>query len=290
MGGVGWRTVRPGGDHGAMTWNGENLDIEAYLTRLGHTGGMKRDLDTLRALHREHVAAIPFENLEMMLGRAVPLDLLALQDKLLHRRRGGYCYEQNLLFAAALERIGFDVTGLAARVRAGASSTRAVTHMILKVEVDGEAWHCDVGFGAEGLLEPIPLRGGAEMQQGEWRYGIRQEDDGVFALRTGFGDGWSDLYAYTLERRLPVDYVVLNHYTSTHPKSSFIRRPVVQKGGPEVRRKLVGDLFTVVHPDGTTHERAVPVGELVDVLDREFGIELSPEESAELIRVHYAGA
>lgn len=273
-----------------MTFNGEELDIEAYLARLGHTGGAKPDLDTLRVLHREHVAAIPFENLEIMLGRPVQLDLPALQDKLLHSRRGGYCYEHNLLFAAALERIGFDVTGLAARVRAGASSTRAVTHMVLKVEVDGEAWHCDVGFGADGLLEPIPLRGGVEMQQGEWRFGLQQEAEGVLALRTWHSDGWLDLYAYTQERRLPVDYVVMNHYTSTHPRSSFIRRPVVQKAAPEVRRKLVGDQLTVVHPDGSVDERSVPVGELTDVLDREFGIELDADDSAELIRVHYAGA
>ncbi|MFD4632851.1 arylamine N-acetyltransferase [Streptomyces sp. NPDC058284] len=273
-----------------MTWNGEELDIEAYLARLGHTGGTKPDLDTLYALHSAHVAAIPFENLEMMLGRSVPLDLSALQAKLLHKRRGGYCYEQNLLFAAALEHLGFTVTGLGARVRSGASSTRAVTHMLLKVEVDGEAFHCDVGFGADGLLEPMPLRAGVERQQGEWRFRLRQEDDGVLALQTWGYDGWFDLYAYTLERRLPVDYVVMNHYTSTHPRSSFIRRPVVQKADPEVRRRLVADQLAVVRPDGVVEQRSVPVGELRAVLDREFGIELDADDSAELIRVHYAGA
>ncbi|WP_306334838.1 arylamine N-acetyltransferase [Streptomyces sp. KL118A] len=273
-----------------MTWDGEELDIDAYLGRLGHTGKTKPDLDTLRTLHREHVAAIPFENLEMMLGRPVPLDLPALQDKLLRRRRGGYCYEQNLLFAAALERIGFDVTGLAARVRVGAASTRAVSHMLLKVEVDGEAWHCDTGFGADGLLEPIPLRGGVEMQQGEWRFSLQEENEGVLALRTWRPDGWFDLYAYTQERRLSVDYVVMNHYTSTHPRSSFIRRPVLQRAAPEIRRFLVGDQLTLMRPDGSVDERSVPVGELMEVLDREFGIELDAADSAELIRVHYAGA
>ncbi|MFE0177235.1 arylamine N-acetyltransferase [Streptomyces sp. NPDC059002] len=273
-----------------MTWNGEELDIDAYLVRLGHTGETKPDLETLRALHRAHVAAIPFENLEMMLGRPVPLDLAALQDKMVRRRRGGYCYEQNLLFAAALERIGFTVTGLGARVRAGASSTRAVTHMLLKVEADGEEWHCDVGFGADGLLEPIPLRAGGEVRQGEWRFSIEGEADGVLVLRTWQSGGWFDLYAYTQERRLPVDYVVMNHYTSTHPRSSFIRRPVVQRAAPDVRRGLVGDQLTVARPGGSVDERSVPVDELTDVLVREFGIELDAEETAELIRVHYAGA
>ncbi|WP_055701436.1 arylamine N-acetyltransferase family protein [Streptomyces silaceus] len=273
-----------------MTWNGEELDLDAYLARIGHTGATKTDLDTLRALHRAHVLAIPFENLEIMLGRPVPLELAALEDKMVRKRRGGYCYEQNLLFAAALERIGFDVTGLGARVRAGASTTRAVTHMLLKVEVDGEAWHCDVGFGGDGLLEPIPLHAGGEVQQGEWRFALQQEDDGVLALRTWSPDGWLDLYAYGQERRLPVDYVVMNHYTSTHPKSSFIRRPVVQRATPEVRRRLVGDQLTVTRADGSVEERAVPVGELADVLAREFGVELGADDSAALIRVHYAGA
>ncbi|MER5260193.1 MULTISPECIES: arylamine N-acetyltransferase [unclassified Streptomyces] len=277
-----------------MAWNGEELDIEAYLARLGHEGEAKPDFDTLRALHRAHVAAIPFENLETMLGRPVPLDLPALQDKLVRRRRGGYCYEQNLLFAAALDRIGFAVKGLGARVRAGASSRRAVTHMLLRVEADGRQWHCDVGFGAEGLLEPIPMgdEGDVEqdVRQGEWRFGIVQESNGARVLRTEEAGGWFDLYEYTLEERLPVDYVVMNHYTSTHPMSSFIRRPVIQRAAPEARRTLIGARLTVARPDGTSDERGVSTQELGEVLDREFGIELNADDRAELIRMHYAGA
>ncbi|MEU6000774.1 arylamine N-acetyltransferase [Streptomyces sp. NPDC047197] len=277
-----------------MAWNGEELDIEAYLARLGHEGEAKPDFDTLRVLHRAHVAAIPFENLETMLGRPVPLDLPALQDKLVRRRRGGYCYEQNLLFAAALDRIGFAVKGLGARVRAGASSRRAVTHMLLRVEADGRQWHCDVGFGAEGLLEPIPMgdEGDVEqdVRQGEWRFGIVQESNGARVLRTEEAGGWFDLYEYTLEERLPVDYVVMNHYTSTHPMSSFIRRPVIQRAAPEARRTLIGARLTVARPDGTSDERGVSTQELGEVLDREFGIELNADDRAELIRMHYAGA
>ncbi|MFG2502006.1 arylamine N-acetyltransferase [Streptomyces sp. NPDC048441] len=274
-----------------MTWNGEELDIAAYLAKVGYEGEAKPDFDTLRALHRAHVAAIPFENLEMMVGRPVPLDLAALQDKLVRQRRGGYCYEQNLLFAAALERIGFPVTGLGARVRAGASSRRAVTHMLLKVEADGQQWHCDVGFGAEGLLEPI-LMGDDEVdvRQGAWRFGIVQAANGARVLRTEHADGWFDLYEYTWEERLPVDYVVMNHYTSTHPKSSFIRRPVLQRAAPDARRMLVGEHLTVTRPDGTSGERDVSADELGDVLAREFGIELNADDYAELIRKHYAGA
>ncbi|GHC81640.1 arylamine N-acetyltransferase family protein [Streptomyces flavofungini] len=273
-----------------MTWNGEELDVEAYLARIGYEGEAKPDLETLRALHRAHVASIPFENLEIMLGRPVPLDLAALQDKLVRRRRGGYCYEQNLLFAAALERIGFSVTGRGARVRAGASTTRAVSHMLLNVEADGEQWHCDVGFGADGLLEPILMREGVDVRQGEWRFSIASEPEGVRVLRTENSNGWFDLYAYTPAQCLPVDYVVMNHYTSTHPKSSFIRRPVLQRAAPEVRRRLTGAQLTLTRPDGSSGERDVPVSELRDTIVREFGVELGDDDFAELIRVHYAGA
>ncbi|GGS16952.1 arylamine N-acetyltransferase [Streptomyces aureoverticillatus] len=273
-----------------MTWNGEELDIDAYLARIGYEGEAKPDLETLRALHRAHVASIPFENLEIMLGRPVPLDLAALQDKMVRRRRGGYCYEQNLLFAAALERIGFTLSGRGARVRAGASATRPVTHMLLSVEADGDQWHCDVGFGADGLLEPIPMREGVDVRQGEWRFAIAGEEDGVRVLRTERSDGWFDLYAYTAARYLPVDYVVMNHYTSTHPRSPFIRRPVLQRAAPDVRRRLIGAQLTRTRPDGSTDEHDVPVGELRDTLVREFGVELDDDDVAELIRVHYAGA
>ncbi|MFH8992624.1 arylamine N-acetyltransferase [Streptomyces sp. NPDC017940] len=279
---------------GRTTWNGEELDIAAYLGRIGYGGEVKPDLATLRALHRAHVDSVPFENLEIMLGRPVLLDLAALQDKMVRQRRGGYCYEQNLLFAAALERIGFTVKGLAARVRAGASSTRAVTHMLLDVEADGEHWHCDVGFGADGLLEPVPLRTGAAMpqdvRQGEWRYGVAAEEEGVRVLRTERSDGWFDLYAHTTARCLPVDYVVMNHYSSTHPGSPFVRRPVLQRAGFDVRRRLIGARLTRTRPDGSVDEREVPVDELRLTMLREFGVELDDDDFARLVRVHYPGA
>ncbi|MGA4839178.1 arylamine N-acetyltransferase family protein [Streptomyces sp. G45] len=276
-----------------MTWSGEEVDLEAYFARIGYVGyegEAKPDLATLRALHRGHVTSIPFENLEIMVGRPVVLDVAALQDKMVHRKRGGYCYEQNLLFAAVLERIGFSVTGLGARVRAGASTTRPVTHMLLKVEVDGEPWHCDVGFGGEGLLEPLPLRDGVDLRQGEWRFSLLRETDDVWVLRTEHADGWFDLYAYTLAECLPVDYVVMNHFTSTYPRSAFMRRPVLQRATAEARRRLTGARLAVARSDGSVDERDVPVGELRTLLTGEFGIELDDADFAELIRVHYPRA
>ncbi|WP_338701281.1 arylamine N-acetyltransferase [Streptomyces sp. Q6] len=273
-----------------MTWSGEEVDVDAYVARTGVKGDLKPDAETLHALHRAHVAAIPFENLEMMLGRPVPLELSAVQDKLVRRRRGGYCYEHNLLFAALLERIGFSVRGLGARVRLGSSSLRPVTHMLTRVSTgEGEEWLCDVGFGAAGLREPIPLQDGAQVRQGVWEFGLAREGDDLWVLRNLRPDGWRDLYAFTLEERHPVDYVVLNHYTSTHTRSTFIRRPVVQYAAKEARRMLTGRDLVIESADGERSERAVQAGELKAVLDREFGIELSDDELGELERVHYAG-
>ncbi|MDG4859891.1 arylamine N-acetyltransferase [Streptomyces sp. T-3] len=272
-----------------MTWSGEQLDLEAYLARIGFEGKPTPDLKTLRALHRAHVASIPFENLEIVLGRPVLLEIDDLQRKMVRQRRGGYCYEQNSLFAAALERVGFSVTGWGARVRAGARSLRAVTHMVLKVEVDGEQWLCDVGFGGEGLLEPFPLAETGVVRQGGWDFELGAEDEGVRVLRTRRPDGWGDLYAFTAERRHPVDYTLMNYYTSTHPRSSFTGRSVAQRTSSEARFRLVDQEFSVVRADGSHDERLVPAAELPAVLAEVFGIELDADDSAELIRVHSAG-
>ncbi|MFG2523317.1 arylamine N-acetyltransferase [Streptomyces sp. NPDC048527] len=274
-----------------MTWNGEDLDLDAYLARIGFIGDVKPDLETLRAVHRAHLASIPFENLEIMLGRLVYLDPAALQAKLVRQRRGGYCYEQNLLFAAALERIGYSVKGLGARVRVGATAMRAVTHMLTRVTVeDGQEWLCDVGFGAQGLREPIPLRDGIEVGQGPWTFGLVSEAGGVLVLRSLRPGGWEEIYAFTLEERYPVDYVVMNHYTSTHPRSAFTHRPVVQRAAVDTQRSLIDMRLSIEHPDGTRDERDVQEGELIDLLAREFGIELSAEDAARLIRMCGAGA
>ncbi|WP_327326487.1 arylamine N-acetyltransferase [Streptomyces sp. NBC_01210] len=272
-------------------WSSGELDLAAYLRRTGCTEyreGAKPDLATLRAVHRAHAAAIAFEDLDIVLGRPIPLDIASLQAKLVGLRRGGYCYEQNLLFAAVLERIGFAVTGLGARVRMGEAKLRPVTHMTLRVEADGEPWLCDVGFGGEGLWEPIPLRDGVEVRQGGWTFAIAREDNGVRALRSLHPDGWFDLYGFTLEERFPVDYAVMNHYMSTHPRSPFIARAVVQQTGEGVRHSLTGTRLSTARPDAPETERQVPAGELPEMLADVFGIELDAEESAELIRVHSA--
>src|SRR5215472_2819420 len=141
------------------------LDLHTYAARVGYTGDFTSSLATLRALHLAHATHIPFENLDILLGRPIRLDLESLCGKMIDGRRGGYCFEQNALFAAVLEAAGFRVRRLAARVRSGASGVRPRLHMLLGVEAEGGLWLADVGFGADGLLHPLPLRPGEAVPQ-----------------------------------------------------------------------------------------------------------------------------
>ncbi|MFF0477416.1 arylamine N-acetyltransferase [Streptomyces sp. NPDC004284] len=243
----------------------------------------------MTALHRAHVGAVPFENLDVALGRSIPLDLKSIQGKLVERRRGGYCYEQNSLFAAALERIGFQVAGRGARVRSRGPALTPITHALLVVTIEGEQWLADVGFGWQGVLEPVPLRDGARVEQSGWTFGIGVEDEGVHVLRSLRPEGWTDLYAFSPQRLYPGDFVIMNHYSSSHPLSRFLGQVVVQRPGAEVRRSLLRETLSIVHTDGSAEERAVDAVELAAVLEADFGIELDAEEREGLERLQAAG-
>ncbi|MFJ3205347.1 arylamine N-acetyltransferase [Streptomyces sp. NPDC086989] len=277
-------------------WSGDQLDLDAYLERIGYEGPvgedgeLRADLGTLYAVHRAHTDAIAFENLDVLLGRPVELGVKALEDKLVHGRRGGYCYEQNSLLAAALERIGFEVCGRGARNRTRGDSLLAVTHAVLVVTVEGERWLCDAGFGHQGPREPVPLaRPGTEVVQGEWSYAVREEGEGILALSMLREGAWRDLYAFSPQRYHPVDYVLLNHYSSTHPRSAFVGRIVVQHPGAPVRRALVGREFTRLHSDGRVERHSVDPDGLLALLDREFGLRLSGRDAEVLVRINRAG-
>ncbi|WP_030019266.1 arylamine N-acetyltransferase family protein [Streptomyces monomycini] len=269
------------------TWSGDQLDLDAYLARIGYEGERAPTAAALRELHARHAAAFAFENLEIVLGRPVLLDLKSLQEKMVGRRRGGYCYEQNLLYAAALDRLGFRVSGLGARIRVGETKIRPVTHALLKVRLDGEDWITDVGFGGEALLEPVPLRDGIEVRQGGWTFGlVREGADGTWVLRSRHADGWFDLYAFGPEARHPADYGVFNYYISTHPRSPFTGRTVVQQPGPDLRRALIGTELTLTRPDWSREVRQVPAEEIPAVLETDFGLVLDARDAADLVALH----
>lgn len=254
------------------------IDLDAYLRRVHLNGTVRPDLASLQALHLAHMAAIPFENVDVRLRRPIRLDLDSLQAKLVARRRGGYCFEHNTLFAAVLRQIGFEVETLEARVRPrGATVTLPRTHMTLKVELDGRAWLTDVGFGGDGPVQPVPLDGGLS---GQWdgAFAVREERDGVHVLRREIDGGWHDMYAFTLRPALPVDFEVASYFTSTHPGSPFLNTLTAQRSEARERRMLRGRLYTVriSHQESV---RDVTYEEVGVLLREEFHLDVTDEEA-----------
>ena len=247
-------------------------DLTAYVERIGLASVPAPGVDALFALHRAHVESIPFENLDILLGRPIRLDLPSLEAKLVAARRGGYCFEQNTLFAAALTAIGFTVTPLAARVRLGDRRDSARAHMLLSVPAGERNWLADVGFGGGALLEPMPIEPSGEVRQGGWRFRI--VEDGPERVLQSFGPGgWRDLYAFTLEPQLLIDFVVANHYTSTHPDSSFTKMPVVQRTSADIAHMIRGDVFATMRPGAAPEERPIAGDEeLLILLNERFAL------------------
>jgi N-hydroxyarylamine O-acetyltransferase len=263
--------------HDAAEWSSKELDVDAYLARIGYGGPTGATEEVLRGLHRAHATSIPFENLDIVMGRGIRIDLPGIQEKLLLRRRGGYCFEHNLIFAALLERLGFAVTRLAARVRMGNARVLPSTHMTVSVSVGGEPWLADVGFGGDGLLEPVPLADGVTSEQGGRPYRLVRETEREWVLRTSRPDGWLDLYSFTLEPRRHADYFVANYYTSTHPRSPFTSRMVAQRVEPDRRLSLIDWNLVETDASGEVTTRDASEDELGALL-RRFGIVLAPEE------------
>jgi N-hydroxyarylamine O-acetyltransferase len=247
------------------------IDLDAYLARIGYRGSLEPDRPTLTALHAAHVTAVPFENLDILLGRTISLELEALQAKIVEGRRGGYCFEQNTLFQGVLERIGFRVTPLAARVRVGMPGIRPRTHMLLRVELDVGPYIADVGFGGDGLVHPLAFAPGAEVRMAGVVHRLRREED-LWVLTAEMDGEWIDLYAFTLEPQHPVDYEMANHYTSTWPASKFVQTLTAQRSRPD-GRAILRNRDLKVREGGTVRTEAIRDPEhLLRVLEREFDL------------------
>ena len=262
------------------------IDLHAYLQRIGYTGTLTRSHDVLEALHLAHATHIPFENLDILLGRPIRLDLGSLQAKLVLGRRGGYCFEQNLLFAGCLQALGFSVTQLAARVRYRTRRVLPRTHMLLLVDVDGSRWIADVGFGLAGLLTPLRFAAGEAARQSAWTYRILQEAD-HWILQWLEDGSWMDLYEFSLAPQQLADYEMANHYTSTHPDSRFVQTLTVQRIAPEVRYMLRNRELTTADGTSLTSRRVADDDELLDVLAGTFDLRFP---AGTRFRYHDAGS
>ncbi|HVS52027.1 MAG TPA: arylamine N-acetyltransferase [Opitutaceae bacterium] len=247
-------------------------DLESYFARLGYTGPRTPTLATLRALQFAHVCAVPFENLDVLLGRGIRIDLPSIEEKIVRQKRGGYCFEQNTLFAAVLRALGFAVTPLSARVRwqVPADVGTPLTHMLLLVEAEGRRFIADVGFGSMSLTGPLLLDTEDEQPTPhEARRLVRRGPLVVHQAR--LGEEWSDVYQFTLEPQSPIDYELANWFTSTHPQSRFVQNLTAARVEPGLRHTILNHEFTTRHVDGRIAKRTLAdADELLAVLAEYF--------------------
>jgi len=281
------------------------MRLTSYLERIGVTAPLQRDLDTLRRLHVAHREAFLFENLTIQTGGTISLALDDLERKFLDDGRGGYCFEHNTLFAAALREIAFAPITLLGRVRRGPPERWCRTHMVLKVPevpgatvqgatvpgatvtgatvpgatvpgatVPGATVLCDVGFGGMGLLEPIEFRDGASATQGGFEYALRR-DDRLWVLSSRDATGAAmDLYEFTDDPQTPWDVEVANHFTATHPESVFRRTLTIQRSSRTERIILRNDVLTR-YREGRAFEELVDRSRLLPIARELFGVRIA---------------
>jgi N-hydroxyarylamine O-acetyltransferase len=255
------------------------VDLPVYLNRIGWRAGAPDPvLSTLFALMRAHMTAIPFENLDVLLGRPIRLGLDAVFAKLVTARRGGYCFEHTTLFQAALERCGYSVRAHAARViLLTPRHDAARTHMFLTVDVDGEQWIVDPGFGGHGPLVPLPLRDGHDVREGDdvHRF-VRQDDEWV--LQTEIDGRMTSLWTATLEPLPPIDFVMANHYVSTFADSPFVNRLMLRALTPAGRVSVMNRDVTIRSRGHATRAQLADRAALRRLLVEHFGFDLPEVE------------
>jgi N-hydroxyarylamine O-acetyltransferase len=250
--------------------------LDNYLARIGFRGKIGPNLATLAAIHAAHVDVIPFEGFDPLLRRPVKLDLASVREKLVDSRRGGYCFEQNVLFKAVLEAIGFKVTGLGGRVRWMSPPDSPLgprEHMLLKVDLPDGPYLADVGFGACLLDSPLQLKTDVEQRTAMGTYRL-SEADGLFSLSAKQPAGWRTKYVFNLEPQIQSDYELGNWYTSTSPLVPFIGTLIMERVSRDKRYKLINRRFMIEARDGqVTVERALgSADELRQVLDETFNV------------------
>jgi arylamine N-acetyltransferase len=232
---------------GLETTTRYSLELSAYLHRIRFDGCLRPDLATLRAIHRAHQYAIPFENLDVQLRRPVVLDLEAIYDKIVRRRRGGWCYEMNGLMEWALKEMGFEVMRISAgvmRVRAG--DAQLGNHLCLLVCLD-QPYLVDVGFGGS-LVEPLPLKA-SEREDRPYRLELSELGHSYWRFaEIAHGDAFSFDF-----RVAPADEALLAQkcqFLQTDPASPFIQNLVVQRRTADTHLSLRGRVLAAIH---TTH-------------------------------------
>jgi len=255
------------------------VDLDAYFKRIGYDGPREPALETLRTIAHRHPDAIPFENLDVLLGRGVSIVPGEIDAKLIDAGRGGYCYEQNGLLKRVLEALGFQVEGLMARVQWMApegAPPRPRSHMVLGVAIDGETWLADAGFGGCVLTAPLRLFSDAVQDSPHGQFRIVDVELGGEAERqvqANLSGKWAPLYQVAKGAWADIDYEQANYFTYAHPSSHFTWSLTVGRTTPSARYALKNNRFT--HRDVTgavVEQRDLSVGELETTLRDVIGL------------------
>jgi N-hydroxyarylamine O-acetyltransferase len=234
------------------------FDVDAYFERIGHSGRAPATLETLAAIHYRHAVAIPFENLNPLLRWPVRLDAQSLFQKLVCDRRGGWCFEQNLLLSHCLTAIGFQITWLAARVTMnnpeGAITPRS--HMLLLIDLEDRRYVADVGFGGLTLTAPLRLEPDVEQTTPHERFRMIQSG-GVFTMQAQIAGTWKSLYRFDLQEQVLPDYEVSNWYLSNHPNSHFVTGLIAARPDRDRRYALRNCELAIHHTSGESERRVL---------------------------------
>ena len=254
------------------------MDIRTYLARIKYSLPVRVDLESLRGLQLAHMLSVPFENLDIVpLRKPIHLDEESLWDKIVERRRGGFCSELNGLFAWLLKQIGFDVSYLNARVfnREGKLGIQ-FDHLVLLVRFSDQPslWLADVGFG-DSFTQPLNFEDASEQVQGLRAYRLEQTPEGRIAWQRDYDGAWQRMFFFDLQpRNYPSDYEAGCRYHQTSPKSSFTRGSIVSMATPDGRATLE-ERRLIITKHGRREEKAVADQEDYTLLLKEhFGIVL----------------
>ena len=264
-------------------------EADAYLTRLGLHARPAPDLDGLSALMTAHLLSVPFENLSIQIGHGVTLETDALLDKIVRRRRGGYCYELNGLFGLLLDGLGFHRRPVSARVwYRDPPETPGLTHTLNVVTLGQDEWLADVGFGGTTARLPLRLPSGeedsTEATDGDGRVRLRRFAPHGYLVERQTPEGWQAQFSTDARESYAADAALGSHYMSTHPSSHFVTGAVVGLFTPEGRDGLVGRTLTV-RRGWETERRDLTDDEIRAALTDRFGLALAAEEDALIARL-----
>lgn len=261
-------------------------DLDAYFERIGDTGTRAVSLASLNRIIAAHVRAIPFENLDILLGRGLSVEPPDIERKLVHDRRGGYCFEQNTLMQHVLLALGYRVQAISARVRIKTprSVKTARTHLFLRVELEGSSWLVDVGVGALSCTSALRLELDTPqttphetrriVATGTWSDFEARSPNALLFHQVLLNDTWEDICEFTLEEMYPIDRELGNWFTSAHPASHFKNRLLVARATTTGRKTLLNRELKTRDANGeATAQTLTTDAELLEALRTHFDLD-----------------